>query len=123
MAELKLDRDDVNTITGEDGTVWVEIASCGTQDEANLLQGFLQSEGIPAQIESVKFDEIPTNFGAMGEIRIYVAEEDEERALQLLKQREDEYQTLDDDDETLVTDDGVAKVDENARADDDGSDS
>ena len=39
-------RDDVNTIESEDGTTWVEIASVGTEDEANLLRGFLEAEGI-----------------------------------------------------------------------------
>jgi hypothetical protein len=122
MAELKLDRDNVNTITAEDGTTWVEIASTGTADEAKLLQGFLDAEGIPAQIEGVKFEEMPINFGAMGDIRIYVGSEDEGRALEMLRNREQEYRALDDDEETLVTDDGVATVDENAQADsDDGS--
>ena len=122
MAELKLDRDDVNTITAEDGTTWVEIASTGTADEAKLLAGFLDAEGIPAQIEGVKFEEMPINFGAMGDIRIYVGSEDEQRALEMLRNREQEYRALDDDEETLVTDDGVAVVDEDAQADgDDGS--
>ena len=56
----------------------------------------------------------PVNFGTMGDIRIYVAPEDEQRALDLLKQRQTEYDKLDDDDETLVTDEGAAEIDENA---------
>jgi hypothetical protein len=124
MAELKVDRENVNTITGEDGTTWVEIASCGTEDEARLLQGFLEAEGLPAQIEDVKFHMEPINFGTMGDIRIYVSSDDEEQALQTLKSRETAYQRLDDDDETLVTDDGPAEVDENATAEnDDGTSS
>jgi hypothetical protein len=119
MAELKVDRENVNTVTGEDGTTWVEIASCGTEDEAKLLQGFLQAEGIPAQIEDVKFHMEPINFGTMGDIRIYVASEDEQQAMSMLKQRDSEYQRLDDDEETLVTDEGPAEVDENAAAEND----
>lgn len=119
MAELKVDRENVNTVTGEDGTTWVEIASCGTEDEAKLLQGFLQAEGIPAQIEDVKFHMEPINFGTMGDIRIYVASEDEQQAMSMLKQRDSEYQRLDDDEETLVTDEGPAEVDENASAEND----
>ena len=113
MTELKLDRDDVNTITAEDGTTWVEIASCGTEDEAQLLEGFLEAEGIDAQIENVKFNMEPINFGAMGDIRVYVGSDDETKALELLKQRNLEYERLDDDEETLVTDEGPAIVDEN----------
>lgn len=111
-----------NTITAEDGTTLVEIASVGTEDEAKLLQGFLEAEGIPAQIEDVKFHMEPINFGAMGEIRIFVTSEDEVRAQQLLREREREYDQLDDDDDTLVTDDGVAEIDEEAQAEsDDGA--
>ena len=122
MTELKLDRDDVNTITAEDGTTWVEIASCGTEDEAQLLEGFLEAEGIDAQIENVKFNMEPINFGAMGEIRIYVSSTDEARAQQLLREREQEYEKLDDDEETLVTDEGPALIDEGVQTEnDDGS--
>lgn len=114
--------DDVNTVTADDGTTWVEIASIGTEDEARLLQGFLQAEGLTAQIEDVKFHMEPINFGAMGEIRIYVPQDEEERAQQLLRERQREYEQLDDDEETLVTDDGVADIDENAEAEsDDGA--
>ena len=108
------DDETVNKIQSDDGTTWVEIASVGTEDEANLLAGFLEAEEIPSQIESVKFTEAPTTFGAMGDIRIYVAEEDEERALGLLKQREDEWERLDDDGETLVTDEGESAIDDDA---------
>jgi len=96
------------------GTTWVEITSTGTEDEARLIQGFLEAEDIPAQIENVKFRQEPVNFGTMGDIRIYVAAEDEQRALQLLRQREAEWDKLDDDDDTIVTDEGVAELDENA---------
>ena len=114
--------DDVNTVTADDGTTWVEIASTGTEDEARLLQGFLQAEGLTAQIEDVKFHMEPINFGAMGEIRIYVPQDEEQRAQQLLRERQREYEQLDDDEETLVTDDGVADIDENAEAEsDDGA--
>lgn len=119
MTELKLDRANVNTITAEDGSTWVEIASCGTEDEARLLQGFLEAEEIAAQIEDVKFHMEPINFGTMGDIRVYVGSEYEEKALQLLKQRDQEYQHLDDDEETLVTDDGPAVVDEIAGTEND----
>ncbi|HEX2123708.1 MAG TPA: DUF2007 domain-containing protein [Thermoanaerobaculia bacterium] len=114
--------DNVNTVDAEDGTTWVEIASVGTGDEARLLAGFLEGEGIPAQVEDVKFDEMPINFGAMGDIRIYVASHDDERAQALLRQRERVYEQLDDDDETLVTDEGPAVVDETSQTEgDDGA--
>ena len=116
--------EDVNTIQAEDGTTWVEIASVGTHDEARLLHGFLEAEGIPAQLEDVKFEEMPINFGAMGDIRVYVPQDEEVRVQQLLRERERQYENLDDDEETLVTDDGPAVIDEDAQAEsDDGAQS
>jgi translation elongation factor EF-1beta len=97
-----------------DGTTWVEIASFGTEDEANLLKGFLENEGIPAQVESVKFNMEPVTFGTMGDIRVYVTAEDETRAIDLIQQREKQFAKLEDDDDTLVTDEGVAEIDEDA---------
>lgn len=114
--------DNVNTVPAEDGATWVEIASTGTEDEAMLLHGFLEAEGITAQIENVKFQMEPINFGTMGDIRIYVGAEDEQRAHELLARRNRQYEQLNDDDETLVTDEGPATVDENSRTEkDDGA--
>lgn len=101
------------TIEAQNST-WVEIASCGGEDEANLIRGFLQAEGIPAQIENVKFSMEPINFGKMGDIRVYVSTEDEARALELMRAREKEWNKLDDDGDTLVTDEGEARIDDNA---------
>ena len=97
------------TVSGDSAT-WVEIASTGSYNEARLLQGFLEAEGIPAQIENVKFTMEPINFGTMGDIRIYVDAEDEQRAIALLRKREAEYDELDDDGETVVTDEGTAAI-------------
>lgn len=98
------------TIQGPDGNVWVEIASVGTSDEARLMQGYLESEEIPAEIESLKFDEMPANFGQLGDIRIYVNSANEKRALQLLQDREDEADDLREGE--LETDDGPVRIDE-----------
>ncbi|MEO8383289.1 MAG: DUF2007 domain-containing protein [Acidobacteriota bacterium] len=106
--------ENVNTVPAEDGTTWVEIASTGTEDEANILQGFLDAEGIQAQIEHVKFSMEPTTFGMMGDIRVYVSGADEQRAQELMRSRDREFQRLDDDEETVVTDDGVAEIAEGA---------
>jgi hypothetical protein len=108
------DDETVNTIQADDGTTWVEITSVGNEDEANLLRGFLEGAGIPSQIENVKFTEAPTTFGAMGDIRIYVGEDDEARAIELLKKREEEWDRLDDDTETLVTDEGESAIEDDS---------
>jgi Putative prokaryotic signal transducing protein len=101
------------TVSGDNAT-WVEIASTGSEDEAKLLAGFLENEGIPAQIENVKFSMEPINFGTMGDIRIYVGAQDEERAVALLHKREAAYEQLDDDGENVVTDEGTADIADDA---------
>ena len=50
----------------------------------------------------------------MGDIRVYVGAQDEARAQELLRSREREWDKLNDDDDTLVTDEGVAQIDENS---------
>src|SRR5687767_3261265 len=110
-----IDTENVQTVEG-DNVTWIEIASTGSEDEATLLRGFLEAEGIPAQIENVKFRMEPINFGTMGDIRIYVSSEDEQRAQAMLRSRERAYERLDDDTETVVTDDGPAAIDESSRA-------
>ena len=54
----------------------------------------------------------PVNFGTMGDIRVYVAAEDEERAQQLLKQRDKDFDRLEDDADTVITDEGTAEITE-----------
>ena len=110
-----VDTENVQTIEG-DNVTWIEVASSGTEDEATLLRGFLESEGIAAQVENVKFRMEPVNFGTLGDIRIYVSAEDEQRAMSLLRQRNTAYERLDDDAETVVTDEGPATIDETSRA-------
>lgn len=117
MAESRNDfPENVNTVPAEGGATWVEIASTGSEDEATLMTGFLQAEGIPAQVENVKFTMEPINFGTMGDIRVYVPAEHEQRAQELMRQRDRAYERLDDEEETLVTDEGPAVVDEKSEA-------
>jgi hypothetical protein len=111
--------ENVNTVPAENGTTWVEIASTGAEDEATLLSGFLEAAGISAQVENVKFAMEPINFGTMGDIRVYVPAEDEQRAMELLRSREIQAEQLDDDGETLVTDEGPAVVDEMSQTEND----
>jgi formate dehydrogenase assembly factor FdhD len=102
------------TRQSDDGTTWVEIASTPNSDEARLIQGFLDAEGIAAQIEDTEAHVLPANIGTLGDVRIYVRAEDEEQAVRLLRHREEMFEKLEDDDDTVVTDEGVAEVDENA---------
>lgn len=97
-------------------TTWVEIATASTQDEALLLKGFLENEGIPCQEESLKFDELPVNVGVMGEIRIYVPAEFEAAAREQLDYRQVQYDRLDEDGELVVTDEGPATISDDSES-------
>jgi hypothetical protein len=99
-----------------DNTTWVEIASFGTIEEANLFVGFLEAEGIDAHVENVQSEVLPANFGLLGDIRVYVPKDQEIPATELMHAREQEAQQLDDDDNTIITDDGIAEIDENAES-------
>lgn len=106
------------TIEGDNRT-WVEITNASTTDEARLVQGFLEAEGVDCQIESLKFNMEPINFGTMGEIRIYVPADEEARAIELLRNREREYGLLKDE-ESVVTDEGAAEIDESSQSETEG---
>jgi hypothetical protein len=100
------------TVDGET-TTWVEIASASTDDEARIIQGFFEAEGIPCRIESLKFGMEPVNLGTMGEIRIYVSSESEQQANELLQRREKDYDSLVGD-ESVMTDEGSAEIADDA---------
>lgn len=102
------------TLRSDDGTTWVEIASTSNSDEAQLIAGFLKAEDIDAQLEHAEANILPTNIGQLGDVRVYVPADDEQRALELLREREREWEKLEDDEDTLVTDEGIAEVDEDA---------
>jgi len=111
------DESPVRTLQTEDGTTLIEIAVAPNSDEAEIICGFLENEGIPARVEHADARSIlPANVGTLGDVRVFVAQDDEQRALALLQQREEEYEQLDDDGETVVTDDGEATIDESSRA-------
>jgi len=68
---------------------WETVETVGTDEEASLIAGFLEAEGIPATVESLLFHQEPVNFGTLGEVRVRVRKEDLERALSLLEEREE----------------------------------
>jgi hypothetical protein len=110
------------TVEGSE-TVWVEIASAVTEDQARLLQGFLEASGIPTQIESLKFTMEPVNLGALAEIRVFVESTRGDEALRLLEERDDDFESMRSD-ESVMTDDGPATIVDDAETasdDDDGA--
>jgi len=68
---------------------WEIVETVGTEEEASLVAGFLEAEGIPSRIESLLFHQEPTTFGALSEVRIHVPAAELERAREILAQRDE----------------------------------
>lgn len=71
------------------GEEWGVAKVVENREEAILVAGFLQSSGIPAEVESLYAEELPVNMGSLGEIRVRVPPERLEEALAVLELRED----------------------------------
>jgi hypothetical protein len=63
---------------------WEIVTTVGTDEEAALVAGYLESAGIRAEVESLRFHQEPVNFGRLGEVRVRVASADLEAARRLL---------------------------------------
>lgn len=68
---------------------WEIVKIVGTDTEAAVLVGFLNTSGIPAEAESLHASEFPADFGHLGEVRVRVPAERAQEALALLNSRED----------------------------------
>jgi hypothetical protein len=68
---------------------WEIVKVVGTEEEAAIIVGFLQSSGIEAEAESLAASEFPIEFGDLAEVRIRVPAGKGQEATDLLNQRED----------------------------------
>jgi len=68
---------------------WEIVKIVGTEEEATIVAGFLQSSGIESQVESLRASEFPTDIGDLANVNIRVPAESAEEARALLNQRED----------------------------------
>ena len=62
---------------------WEILEVVGTEEDAELIAGFLQSQGMPCQVESAHSHEFPVNVTALGNVRIEVPAGRAEEARQL----------------------------------------
>lgn len=60
----------------------------GTEEEATIVVGFLQANGIQAGVESLHASEFPADGGPLSEVRIQVPAEQGADALRLLADTE-----------------------------------
>jgi hypothetical protein len=51
---------------------WAIVRVVESNEEAILVAGFLDSNGIPAEVESLHVEELPVNLGGLGEVRVRV---------------------------------------------------
>lgn len=67
---------------------WAIVKVVGSEEEATVVLGFLESSGIDAEVESLYSSEFPTEVGDLSEVRIRVPAERAEEATALLNSRE-----------------------------------
>lgn len=65
---------------------WEVVRTVGTDEEASLVAGFLESRGVAATVESLLFHQEPVNFGRLGEVRVLVAAAEAARARAILEE-------------------------------------
>jgi len=68
---------------------WEIVKIVGTEEEATIVVGFLQSSGIESEVESLRASEFPTDIGDLANVNIRVPADRAEEARALLNQRED----------------------------------
>jgi hypothetical protein len=56
--------------------VWALLQIVNDETEAHLLQGLLQGQGIPCHIQSMRVPQYPLTIDGLGEIHVYVPEEE-----------------------------------------------
>ncbi len=66
---------------------WVLACENSVEEEAYLIKGFLENNGIPCVLEAVKFHEMPVNFGQLSKLRLMVPKEKLAEAQALIQER------------------------------------
>ena len=79
-------------MTERDDENWVEVASAGDDEEAELIAGLLQSEDIPCQVEGPGMTPFPEDLGAFGTTRVMVPPDHADEARELIAARRREYE-------------------------------
>jgi hypothetical protein len=67
---------------------WEVLEVLGTEEEAEVVRGYLESQGVPAQLESAHSHEFPANISALGNVRVEVPVGRLDEARRLLAERE-----------------------------------
>jgi hypothetical protein len=71
---------------------WVEVASTGNDEEAELIAGLLKAAGIPCEVEGpTGGSPWPENLGAFGLSRVMVPPDRAQEARELIARSQSEY--------------------------------
>jgi nitroreductase len=66
---------------------WVVAWKGSVEEEAYLVKGFLENNGISCVLEEMKFREVPVNFSSLSKLQIMVAQEKLAEAQRLIQER------------------------------------
>lgn len=67
---------------------WEILEVLGTEEDAELVCGFLRNQGVPCQVESALSHEFPVNVSLLGNVRVEVPAEHVAEARRLLAEIE-----------------------------------
>jgi hypothetical protein len=102
---------------------WVVVEGVGSEAEAALVSGFLESEGIPARVVDRSFHLAPTpEDDELSPIGVAVPENRLREAEQALARREAAFPSAKGDGEAVLTDEGPVHVDPDAPDSEPGDD-
>jgi hypothetical protein len=74
---------------------WEILDTVGTEQEALLIAGFLESREVPVRVESRAFRQEPVTFGALSGVRVRVPPEYLAEARRLLETRRHRFAIVD----------------------------
>ncbi len=69
---------------------WIELLVTCDEIEAQIIKNILDGENIPVIINSLKIRPYPVNIGKIGEIKVLVRQEDEEKAKEVIQSMQDQ---------------------------------
>src|SRR5436190_3914564 len=100
-------------------TDWEILDTVGTEQEALLIAGFLESREVPVRIESLSFRQEPVTFGALAQVRLRVPPSYAAEARRLLEGRRHRFAIVDgeglsEDDDTALMIDEAGEMEENS---------
>ena len=95
---------------------WEVLETLGTEEEAAIIAGFLDSRGVECRVESLLFHQEPVTFGGLGVVRVLVPAARLAEARAVLEERRGRFPVVaaadedDDEDEEDEEEDGGAQV-------------